>query len=137
MAEWNAGIISEFRDNGGKVGGIFEGAPLLLLHHAGAKTGTPRVNPLMYQDLGSSYAIFASKAGAPTNPDWFYNLQANPVTTIEIGADTITVAARLSRDDEREAIWSRQKENFPQFAEYERVSNRQIPVIILEQRDSN
>jgi len=86
---FNEKIINEFRANGGKVGGPFQGAPVLLLHHTGAKSGTERVNPLMYQQVGDSYAIFASKGGAPSNPDWYYNLAAHPDTTIEMGTDMI------------------------------------------------
>lgn len=131
MSDWNTQIIEEFRSNGGKVGGQFEGAPLLLLHHTGAKTGTERVTPLMYQAVGDDYAIFASKAGAPTNPDWFHNLLANPRTTAEVGTDTIPVTARVAEADERDRIWTKQKADYPGFAEYEEATTRQIPVVIL------
>ena len=135
MSDWNATIIEEFRDNEGLVGGMFEGAPLLLLNHTGAKTGTERVSPLMYQDLGSSLAVFASKAGATDNPDWYHNLLANPDTVIEIGPETKTVSARVAPDEERGPIWSKQKTDRPQFAEYEETAgDRQIPVVILERR---
>ena len=94
--DYNAQVVEEFRTNGGKVGGPFEGFPLVLVHHTGAKSGTERVNPLVYQRLGDdSVAIFASKGGAPTNPDWYYNLVANPNTTIEIGTDRYDVTARV------------------------------------------
>ena len=87
--DWNARVIAEFRANGGKVGGNFDGAPLLLLHTAGAKTGKERINPMMYQDLGNgSIAVFASKAGADTHPDWYHNISAHPDVTAEIGTDT-------------------------------------------------
>jgi deazaflavin-dependent oxidoreductase (nitroreductase family) len=135
MNDWNAKTIEEFRANGGKVGGNFEGAPLLLLHHIGAKTGTERVNPVMYQAVGRDYAVFASKGGAPTNPDWYHNLLANPDATIEIGAGTKAVHARVAEGDERERIWSTQKERYPGFAEYEAKTTRQIPVVILEAID--
>src|SRR5436305_11777419 len=103
MTDFNQQIIEEFRANGGKVGGNVEGAPMLVLHHRGAKTGTERVNPLMYQDLGDgSGAIFASKSGAPTNPDWYHNLVANPKTTIEIGTETREVVARVASDEDRD-----------------------------------
>jgi deazaflavin-dependent oxidoreductase (nitroreductase family) len=127
-------VIEEFRANGGKVGGSFEGAPLLLLHHRGARTGTERVNPLVYQDLGGgSVAIFASKGGSPTNPDWFHNLRANPKRTIELGTETIDVVARVAPDDERERIWEAQKQAYPNFAEYERsAAGRTIPVVVLD-----
>ena len=132
--DFNAPIIEEFRANGGKVGGMFEGAPMVLVHHKGAKTGTERVNPLMYQDLGDgSIAVFASKGGAPTNPDWYHNLVANPDTTVERGTEQYAVHARVADDAERERIWEAQKAAFPQFAEYEKTSGgRTIPVVILE-----
>jgi deazaflavin-dependent oxidoreductase (nitroreductase family) len=129
--DWNAAIIREFRENGGKVGGPFEGAPLLILHSTGAKTGQERVNPIMYQAVGDDYAVFASKAGAPTNPDWYHNLVANPEATVEVGTDTVKVAARVTEGDERERIWSKQKADYPGFAEYEEKTSRQIPVVIL------
>jgi deazaflavin-dependent oxidoreductase (nitroreductase family) len=131
--DFNTKVINEFRENGGKVGGPFEGAPVLLLHHKGAKSGTERVNPLMYQQVGDSVAIFASKGGAPSNPDWYYNLAANPDTTIEVGTGTVKVSAREASPDERQAIWDKQKETYPQFAGYEQTSGgRQIPVVLLD-----
>ena len=131
--DWNRKIIEEFRANEGKVGGPFEGAPILLLHHKGAKTGTERVNPLAYQDLGDGrVAVFASKAGAPDNPDWFHNVRANPDTKIEIGTETYPVKARIPEGAERDQIWERQKELMPGFAEYEQKTTRTIPVVILE-----
>jgi deazaflavin-dependent oxidoreductase (nitroreductase family) len=133
MDNFNDNIIKEFRENGGKVGGMFEGASVLLLHHAGAKTGTQRVNPLMYQPVGDSFAIFASKAGAPTNPDWYYNLAAHPDTTIELGTGTVKVRARVANPDERGQIWEKQKKLAPGFAEYEtNAAPRQIPVVLLD-----
>src|ERR1700733_12238864 len=103
MSGWNTAIIDEFRSNGGKVGGQFEGAPLLLLHTVGARTGQERVNPMMYRQVGDSYAVFASKAGAPTNPDWYQNLVANPAVIAEIGGDTVRMHARVADPDERES----------------------------------
>jgi len=133
MSDWNQGIIDEFRANSGKVGGMFEGAPLLLLHHVGARTGTERVSPLMYQAVDGGYAVFASKAGADTNPDWFHNLRANPETRVEVGEDTAAVRIRVAQGDEHERIWSKQKQEWPQFAEYERQTSRAvIPVVVLE-----
>ncbi len=137
MSDWNANIIDEFRGNEGRVGGMFEGAPLLLLHHTGAKSGTERVTPLMYQDLGDQLAVFASKAGATTNPDWYHNLIANPDTTVEGGTDTNPVTARVAEGGERDGIWAKQKIDRPQFAEYEvTAEGRQIPVIVLEPRQA-
>jgi deazaflavin-dependent oxidoreductase (nitroreductase family) len=130
--DWNRRIIDEFRANQGRVGGPFEGRPLLLLHHTGARSGVQRVNPLAYQKVGDGYAVFASKGGAPTNPDWYHNLVANPRAKIEVGTDTIDVAARVAREDERRRIWEEQKRLMPGFADYERVTTRQIPVVILE-----
>jgi deazaflavin-dependent oxidoreductase (nitroreductase family) len=132
VQDWNSSIIEEFRSNAGKVGGPFEGTPLLLLHHTGARTGRERVNPLAYQALDDGYAIFGSKGGAPTNPDWVYNLKANPRVKIEMGPETFDAVARIAEGDERERIWSRQKETNPGFAGYEKKTTRQIPVIVLE-----
>ena len=132
MSDWNTQIIDEFRANGGKVGGQFEGAPLLLLHSTGAKSGQARVNPMMYQADGDNFAVFASKAGAPTNPDWYHNLVANPRAAIEVGDTTINVIARITEGDDRDRLWSRQKELYPGFADYEAKTTREIPVIILE-----
>jgi len=132
MPDFNQQIIDDFHANGGQVGGMFEGATLLLLHHRGAKTGTERVSPLAYLPLEDGYAIFASKGGAPTNPAWFHNLVAHPDTTVEVGTETVPVRARVAGPDEREPIFNAQKERFPQFAEYEQKTTRQIPVVILE-----
>jgi len=130
--DWNRNVIEEFRTNDGVVGGMFEGKPLLLLHHTGAKTGTERVNPLVYLRDGDKYVIFASKAGAPTSPDWYHNVVANPSTTIEVGIQTIPVTARVADGAERDELWAKQKDVAPQFAEYEAKTDRVIPVIVLE-----
>jgi deazaflavin-dependent oxidoreductase (nitroreductase family) len=131
--DWNRAIIEEFRANRGKVGGRFEGRPLLLLHHVGARSGTTRVNPLVYQDLGGGrMAIFASKGGAPTHPDWYHNLVKNPRATVEVGTEKFDAIARVARGEERERIWNEQKRRMPAFADYERKTKRKIPVIILE-----
>lgn len=130
--DWNAKIIQEFRANGGKVGGPFEGASILLLHTTGAKTGKERVNPMMYRQVGANYAVFASKAGAPTNPDWYHNLVINPAVRAEIGTQTLDLTARVTDSAEREPIWAAQKADYPGFAEYELKTSRQIPVVILE-----
>ena len=133
VSDWNRKTIDEFRDHGGKVGGEFEGASLLLLHHVGARTGTARVNPLMYQRVEGGYAVFASRAGADTNPDWFYNLKANPETKIEVGTEVVSVIARVVEGDEHDRIWAKQKRERPQFAGYERKTARDvIPVVVLE-----
>lgn len=130
-SDFNARIVDEFHANEGVVGGMFEGVPLLLLHHTGAKSGRPRINPLAYQSDGGRYVVFASKGGAPTNPDWYYNLRAQPNVTIEVGTDTIAVVASEATGDERERLFRTQVANVPQFGEYEKQAGRVIPVIIL------
>jgi deazaflavin-dependent oxidoreductase (nitroreductase family) len=131
--DWNRKIIEEFRSNGGQVGGNFAGAPLLLLHSVGARSGRERVNPMMYQDVGDGrVAVFASKGGAPTNPDWYRNLVANPDVTAEIGTGTRRFRARTAASEEREPIWAKQKQDYPGFAEYEATTDREIPVVILD-----
>lgn len=132
MSDWNTSIIEEFRANAGKVGGNFEGAPMVILHTTGARTGEERVHPLVYQPLGEDIAIFASKGGAPSHPAWFHNLVANPEVTVEIGTDTVPMHARVAEGDERDRIWSRQKQLMPGFADYEANTSRQIPVVVLQ-----
>ena len=132
MTDFNTQVIEEFRANGGKVGGNFEGAPLLLLHTTGARSGQERVNPMMYRELPGGYAVFASKGGAPDNPDWFHNLVANPRVRAEIGAGTVELVARVTSGAEREQIWTAWKAAYPGFAEYERSTTREIPVVVLE-----
>ena len=134
-AEFNARIIDEFHENEGVVGGMFEGVPLLLLHHTGAKSGKTRINPLAYQSDGGRYVVFASKGGAPTNPDWYHNLRANPNVTIEVGSDTLSAVASEAEGDERERLFRTQVENVPQFGEYEKKAGRVIPVIVLTPAD--
>jgi deazaflavin-dependent oxidoreductase (nitroreductase family) len=130
-ADFNAQIIEEFHANGGQVSGMFEGMPLLLLHHTGAKSGKSRVNPLAYQADDGRYVIFASKAGAPTNPDWYYNLKAQPNVKIEVGTDTIDAVASEASGEERERLFHTQVERLPQFADYAKQTERVIPVIVL------
>ena len=130
--DWNARIIEEFRESGGSVGGPFEGAPLLLLHTTGAKSGRERVNPVMYQVTGEAVAVFASKGGADTNPDWYHNLRAHSRATVELGNDTFDVEARVAEGEERQRIWERQKREWPAFGDYEHKTPRHIPVVILE-----
>ena len=131
-SDWNRRIIEEFHANAGVVGGPFEGTPLLLLHTKGAKTGQARINPVAYQAVGDGFAVFATKGGAPTNPHRFHNLVAHPHVTIEVGTETFEVEARVAGGDERERIWSTQKERNPGFASYEQKTTRLIPVVILE-----
>ena len=130
--DWNKKIIDEFRANDGRVGGPFEGRPLLLLHHTGAKSGQERVNPLAYQSLEQGFAVFGSKGGAPTHPDWYYNLIAHPRAKVEVGDRVYDVIARVAEDEERDQIWEEQKRIAPGFADYEQKTSRQIPVVVLE-----
>jgi deazaflavin-dependent oxidoreductase (nitroreductase family) len=132
MNDWNAKVVEEFRANAGKVGGQFEGAPLLLLHSTGAKSGQARVNPIMYLADGDNFAVFASKAGAPTSPDWYHNLVANPRASVEIDDRTVNVVAKIADGGTRERLWTRQKELYPGFAEYEAKTTREFPVVLLE-----
>jgi deazaflavin-dependent oxidoreductase (nitroreductase family) len=137
MEDFNGKIIRDFRANAGQVGAPFEGAPMILIHHRGAKSGIERVNPLVYQPVGPSFAVFASKAGAPTHPAWYLNLKANPTTTVEVGDQTLEVTAREVEGEERSEIWERQKTQMPGFAEYEEKTKgiREIPVLLLEPTD--
>ena len=131
MNDFNQKIITEFRENAGKVGGMFEGAPLVLLHTTGAKSGKERISPLVYQADGDRFVIFASKAGAPTSPDWYHNLVAHPGATVEIGTDTFAVQSEVVTGAERDRLFTRQKELAPNFAEYEKATTRTIPVVVL------
>ena len=133
--DFNARIIEEFRANEGRVGGRFEGRTLLLLHHTGAKSGTARVNPVAYQRLSNdSVAVFASKGGAPKNPDWYYNLVAHPDVEVEIGTESHSAHARVAEGAERETIWMKQKSDWPGFADYEEKTRgiREIPVVVID-----
>jgi deazaflavin-dependent oxidoreductase (nitroreductase family) len=131
--DFNGKIIAEFRANGGQVGGPFAGSDILLLHHTGARSGAQRVSPLAYQRVGESFAIFASKAGAPENPAWYHNLIAHPDTSVELGTQVLPVRARVAEPAEREVIWKQLVERAPHFGQYaERAAPREIPVIVLD-----
>jgi deazaflavin-dependent oxidoreductase (nitroreductase family) len=132
--DFNARIIDEFRANEGRVGGMFEGSTLLLLHHIGAKSGQRRVTPLVYLRDGDRYVIFASKAGAPTHPAWYHNLLAHPDTEIEVGTDTLAVHAAEVTGEERKHLFEAQVNRSPQFGDYQRKTERVIPVIALAPR---
>lgn len=133
VKEWNRTLIAEFRANGGACGGWFEGVPMLILHSTGARSDLERLNPLVYQAVGDRWAIFVSKAGATTNPDWYHNLVANPSASIEVGTGTVAVTARVAKREERGQIWSTQKADVPTFAEVEQSAGaRVIPVVVLE-----
>jgi deazaflavin-dependent oxidoreductase (nitroreductase family) len=130
-SDFNAQIIDEFHANEGRVGGMFEGTTLLLLHHIGAKTRKQRINPLAYDRDGDRYVIFASKAGGPTNPDWYHNLKAYPNTVIEVGKNTIDVIAAEATGEERDRLFRRKAERSPVFAGYQAKTDRVIPVMVL------
>ncbi|WP_396925019.1 nitroreductase family deazaflavin-dependent oxidoreductase [Mycolicibacterium sp.] len=130
--EMNQKVIDEFRANGGKAGGMFEGKPLVLVHHVGAKSGTERITPLVpYLEDGRIF-IFASKAGADTNPDWFHNLVAHPETTVELGTERFGVTARVLDGAERDEIYAKQVAAQPQFGDYQKSTSRIIPVVELQ-----
>src|SRR5258706_3544416 len=135
--DWNKRIIAEFRANGGRVGGNFEGAPLVLVHHQGRKSGREYVNPVMYladdADSGTIY-VFATKSGAPSNPDWYHNLTASGAGTVERGAETYSVTVRELQGDDRERIYDEQARRFPGFADYAQSTAgiRTIPVLELK-----
>jgi deazaflavin-dependent oxidoreductase (nitroreductase family) len=135
--DWNTGIIKEFRANEGRVSGPFEGAPMILLHTTGAKSGKEYVSPLMYladdADPNRVY-IFASKGGAPTSPDWYHNLVANPTVTAEIGTETFSADAETVDREERDRIYAEQARRYPGFAEYEQKTTRVIPVVALTRK---
>ncbi len=131
-ADFNAKVIDEFHANEGRVGGMFDGMPLLLLHHTGARSGQSRLNPLVYLADGDRYVVFASKAGAPSHPDWYHNLKAHPNVSIEVASDTIDVVAEEASGEERERLYRTQAQRAPQFAEYEQTAGgRVIPVMVL------
>lgn len=127
----NRGVIAEFRETGGKAGGMFEGYPLVLVHHTGAKSGTERIAPLVPLLEGDRIYIFASKGGTDENPAWYHNLVANPDTKVELGTETFPVRARVLTGSERDDVYARQSAIQPQFAEYQRKTSRIIPVIEL------
>jgi deazaflavin-dependent oxidoreductase (nitroreductase family) len=132
--DFNASVIAEFRAHGGRVGGPFEGAPLLLLTSTGAKSGEERTTPVMYLPDGERMVIFASKAGAPTNPAWYHNLVANPTATVEVGTESFQARARVASGEERAELYNRQAELRPQFADYAEKTTREIPVVVLERQ---
>jgi deazaflavin-dependent oxidoreductase (nitroreductase family) len=152
LNSWNEQIIAEFRANAGHVSwstdddlaagrpvpprlpgfGERQGAPIILVHHTGARTGRERINPLMYQPVGDDFAVFATYGGSPRHPAWYRNLVANPRTTVEVGTERVSVAARPAGGAERERIWAEQVALTPAFAQFEAAAGRQIPVVVLE-----
>lgn len=129
--DWNRTIIEEFRANDGKVGGYFAGRTLLLLHTLGAKSGNERINPVAYVKDGDRFVIIASKGGSPTNPDWYYNVLAHPLVTVEVGKDQFQARAAVAAEPERTRLYNKMIEVAPSFAEYKQKTNRVIPVFIL------
>ena len=135
VSDWNTAIIEQFRAQGGKGVAQF-GDALLLLHHTGARTGTVRVNPLAYYDDGERLVLVASKGGAPQNPDWFFNVRANPDTTIEIGSKTVEVRAAEITGDDYEQTWARVVAAMPGFADYQTKTARRIPLVALHRKNA-
>jgi deazaflavin-dependent oxidoreductase (nitroreductase family) len=131
MVDFNSNVVAEFRENGGKVGGMFEGAPLILLHHIGAKSGVERVAPLVYLAEDDRLFIFGSKGGADENPAWYHNLIAHPKVTVELGTETFTVTATVVTGAERDKYFAIQAAKAANFAEYAQKTTRIIPVIEL------
>jgi deazaflavin-dependent oxidoreductase (nitroreductase family) len=131
VSDWNRKVVAEFRGNEGRVGGPFEGSPLLLLHTWGRKTGTERVNPMMYLAQDGRTFVFASRSGAPVHPDWYFNLLANPQVTVELGTETFPATAVPVTGPERDTIYAEQGRRYPGFAEYQAKTDRVIPVIEL------
>jgi deazaflavin-dependent oxidoreductase (nitroreductase family) len=132
MADWNEGVVKEFRANEGRVGGYFEGATMILIHHVGAKTGTVRVNPLVcFPQPDGTMLVVASKSGAPTNPDWYHNVLAHPKLEVEVGTETFTVEATELDSAERAVVWPGIVAERPGFGAYEEKTDRVMPVIRL------
>ena len=133
MSDFNQAIIDEFRANGGKVGGYFAGANMLLLHTIGAKSGQPRTNPVVYTTDGDRLVIIASKGGADSNPDWYYNLLANPSVTVELGDDQFQArATAVTQEPERSRLYAKMVAHRSGFADYEQKTSRKIPAVVLE-----
>lgn len=130
--DWNRKVIEEFRANAGKVGGYFEGAPMVLVHHLGARTGTERVSPLVYLPDGDDLVIAATKGGHPANPDWYHNLKAHPDVTVEVGTQSFPVHAVEATGPERDDLWRRLVELRPGFADYEKKTDRVFPMFRLK-----
>lgn len=132
MSDWNAKIIEEFRANGGKVGGQFEGAPMIIMHTIGAKTGAEREIPVVYfPQADGTIVVIASKAGAPTNPDWYHNILAHPHFDVEVGTEQFPVDALDLSGTTRDEVWAQAVAAMPGFGEYQQKTSRVIPVLRL------
>jgi deazaflavin-dependent oxidoreductase (nitroreductase family) len=134
MVDFNQQVITEFRENDGKVGGMFDGKAMILVHHVGAKSGEARIAPLVYLPDGDRFVVFASKGGAPENPGWYHNLKANPETEVEVGGRSVAVTAEEVTGDERERLYTAQVAVEPQFGDYQEKTERRISVIVLSPR---
>jgi len=138
--DWNTKTIAEFRANEGRVGGVFEGAPITLVHHRGRKSGREYVSPMMYLaddvDTATIY-VFASKAGDPTHPDWYYNLKSAGLAWVEVGTDTYQVRVSELAGEEREDVYEKQARRYPGFAQYAKKTTgiRTIPVLALRRAE--
>lgn len=132
MTDWNQQIIDEFRANEGRVGGMFEGRPMLILHHTGAKSGLERETPLVHFPEDDDHTVIvASNGGAPKHPAWFHNLKANPTVEVEVGVDKYEMTAEEITGDERDELWKRVVSEMPGFADYQRSTDRTIPLVRL------
>ena len=132
LNDWNTKVIAEFRANAGKVGGQFKNATMVLITTKGAKSGKLRTNPLVYLPDGKRVVVFASKGGAPTNPDWYHNLRANPSVTVEVGTEKYEARAVILEGEERDRLYAEQVKRFSAFGDYQNRTTRKIPVIALE-----
>ena len=130
--EFNRTVIDEFRQTGGKVGGQFEGAPMILITHTGAKSGKTYITPLVYTRDGDRYVVIASKGGAPEHPQWFRNLVAHPDITVEVGAERFPARAIVTEGDERARLFRAQADLMPNFDDYAKATSREIPVVVIE-----
>ncbi|HEV2636730.1 MAG TPA: nitroreductase family deazaflavin-dependent oxidoreductase [Actinocrinis sp.] len=128
----NEKVIEDFRNTGGKPGGMYESIPLLLLHHTGAKSATEYITPLAYLPDGENWVLFAANGGRPSHPGWYFNLKAAPAARIEVGTETIEVVARFAAGQERDALYAREREVSPLFGDFEKRTTREIPVVVLE-----
>ena len=129
--DWNRRLIEEFHANGGDVSGPMAGTPLLLLNTIGAKSGQPRTSPLVYYNENGRLFVFATKAGASTNPDWYYNVLAHPDVTVEVGTEKFPATSVVLGEEERAQMYAKQAALSPRFAEYEKTTTRKIPVVEL------
>jgi deazaflavin-dependent oxidoreductase (nitroreductase family) len=131
---FNNALIEEFRTNGGQVTGMFGQSPLVLITTTGAKSGKLRTTPIVHTSEGDSVVIIASKGGAPTSPDWYHNLVANPDVTVELPGEKFEARARVAEGEERDRLYRAQAELMPNFAEYEKATTRKIPVVVLDRK---